>query len=206
MTTGKLVTFEGIDGAGKSSLVQALRSLLIDCRVPLVVCGERCSAISSLIQDSRLGTLTPFEKVYLFAADRALTYSRELIPALQRGSLVLWDRYVDSALVYREVEFKRTDSSFGVEFVQMINQPFRCPDLAFYIDISAETATRRGCSSGSQQPYDEEFLAEVREAYRRLVISKPHYISVDGERPLDNVAADVFAAIKGRFIDLFPQL
>src|ERR1035438_9898477 len=112
----RLIAFEGIDGAGKSTVVSALPQELATCRLPVVVCAERQSPLSFMLSNSALNSLSPFLKTYLFATDRAWTYEREFLPRFASGALVLWDRYVDSAIAYRGAEFSRTSSLVDIDF------------------------------------------------------------------------------------------
>jgi dTMP kinase len=199
---GKLVAFEGIDRAGKTSIVRDIPSRLRACKVPIVTCGERGSPLAALLSKERLSLMTPFLKTYLFAADRAWTYAEKCDPALDTESLVLWDRYVASALAYRAVEFSLRMGNVDIEFVRHINRPFRSADLTVYIDVSAETSEDRGRMSNRPSPYSLEVLEMVRSEYRRMA-KHPDYVVIDGERPLDLVTTDVTSVITGRFGDLF---
>jgi len=149
-----------------------------------------------------LKSMIAFLKTYLFAADRAWTYERECFPALKRGCLVLWDRYVDSALAYRAVELAMKKEQLDLEFVKTINKPFRTPDLIFLIDISLRTYEERNHGRAGTSPYATEFLRNVRKEYKRLARQRA-YIIVDGERPLSTVADEIVSHIKGRFEELF---
>lgn len=202
--SGKLVVFEGIDCAGKSSVITELPELLIraGCKAPIVICGEQKSPISPLLRGEVLKTTSAFLKTYLFAADRAWAYEKICLPALQRGKLVLWDRYVDSAIVYRAVEFSFGESEIDLDFVKLINRPFMQPDLTFYIDISVETSMARAAQEGITEPYDPDFLGQVHLGYLALA-PKRGYIIIDGERPLRGVAEEVACEIRERLKELF---
>ena len=199
---GKLITLEGLDGAGKSSILQQLPSRLTMCKVRVKPCGERQSPLSELLADSELKTMTPLLKTYLFAADRAWTYERDCLPALKAGSLVLWDRYVDSALAYRAAELRLGKNPVDMDFVEQINSPFRPPDLTLYIEISPRTSAQRTGGTTSSTPYRTDFLEMVSAEYHHLA-HKRRYVVVGGERPLELVARDVAFEIKARFAELF---
>lgn len=199
---GRLVTFEGIDRAGKTSVIRVLPDLLADCRVPITTCGERRSPLARFLSAQAVASTSAFLKTYLFAADRAWTYEKACLPALRRGGLVLWDRYVDSALVYRAVEFSLCESEIDMDFVELINSRFMPPDLTFYIDITASTSVARAESAGSQEAYDAHFMRLVRAQYLALAETRD-YVVVDGERPLDEVAACVAGVIRQRLGGMF---
>lgn len=201
---GKLIAFEGIDRAGKSSIIKRLPDLLDGCNVPIAICGEFQSPFAPIMRDLLHGGSSPFLKTFLFAADRAWTYERDCLPALKRGELVLWDRYVDSAIVYRSVEFSRSPSDIDIDldFVKDINRLFVRPDLTICIDITAETSQERARLAGTGEPYSPEFLENVRTEYLR-VASTEEYVIINGERPLDAVVSEVGQVIRQRFEELF---
>jgi dTMP kinase len=200
---GKLVALEGIDRAGKSSIIERLPSLLSDCKVSLVICGELQSPIAPIIRDLLYKGASPFLKTFLFAADRAWTYESKCLPALRHGGLVIWDRYVDSAMVYRSVELSLFGSDFDSSFVNDINRLFVPPDLTIYIDITAETSMKRVESVGVKGPYNPEFLEKVRAEYLRIAPLRG-YVVINGEQSLDVVVSEVAQVIRRQFRELFP--
>jgi thymidylate kinase len=84
---GKLIAFEGIDRAGKSSLVARLPDMLADCTVPVVICGELRSPIACMLRRMLRTGGSAFLKTFFFASDRAWTYEKRCLPALNRGEL-----------------------------------------------------------------------------------------------------------------------
>jgi len=199
---GKLVVFEGIDNAGKTSVIERLKVLLENCNVPVTVCGELRSPLASILRELLNSEGSPFLKTYFFACDRAWSYERIGLPALQRGELVLWDRYVDSAIVYRTVELANVSSKINLEFVKSINQPFKEADLTIYIDISVETAFKRIKQGWGKVLYNPEFLEKVRAEYLKLAIKK-RYCVINGESSLGIVANRVGRAIQQHLKELF---
>jgi dTMP kinase len=201
MTRGRLVAIEGIDRAGKSSLLHRMPSALPDCRVPLELCSEFQSPLRDVFRDA-LGALSPFQKTYLFAADRAWTYEGTCLPALEEGRLVLWDRYVASALAYRSVELGREETQLQLDDVRAINRPFRGPDLTLLIEISVETSVARAAAAGRPEPYSAAFLHDVSEAYRTMAVAEGWAI-LDGEAGEEMTATAAATAIRGAFPELF---
>lgn len=200
---GRFVAFEGIDRAGKSSVVKVLPALLTGCSVPIRICAEYNSPVGPLISGDALKKLSAFKKAYLFAADRAWTYESECLPALERGELVLWDRYKDSAIAYRAAELhSRPSNLFDLEFVKAINQPFLAPDKTFFIEISVEVSEERARKSNTKEPYDSAFLERVRLEYHKLA-SAPGYAIVDGARSTEAVAEQIAKEIRTGFPQFF---
>ena len=200
---GKLIAFEGLDRAGKSSIIERIAEMLQRNNAPVTVCGELQSPFASVLREMLRKGSTPFLKTYLFASDRAWEYESRCLPALANGDIVLWDRYVDSAIVYRTVEFQKTESFIDIDFVKSINSPFIIPDLSVYIDISTDTSLKRARQSGSTEPYNASFLEEVRVCYLKLA-TKKNYSIINGEPPLEVVAENVYQVIQKRFKELVP--
>jgi dTMP kinase len=189
---GALVAIEGIDRAGKSSVLERLPALLEGLRPSVAATGELRSPIGPFIREN-LDTMSALQKTYLFAADRAWTYEREATPGLERGDLVVWDRYVASALAYRNVEVRPTDVGL-LRLVGEINRPFPEPDLTIWIDITVDTSIRRA-GQGEQQLYGADFLRAVREEYRRRA-DEAKWVRIDGEAPPIEVAQEAAREIR----------
>jgi len=200
--TGKLIAFEGIDRAGKSSVIQVVRDLLSDSKVPIRLCGEKQSPLVSLLGSDELREMSMLMKTYLFATDRAWTYEKSCLPSLRLGELVIWDRYVDSAIVYRTVEITLKPSEINLEFVEKINEPFLRPHLTILIDVSPEITETRTTKDSAPEPYDRDFLAAVRKEYLKRAEAE-NYKIVNGERPIDLVAKEISSYIRNEFKEMF---
>jgi dTMP kinase len=198
---GKLVAFEGIDCAGKSSVISSLPELLRDCSAQVTLCGEFQSPISETLRRI-LSDASPLVKTLLFAADRAWTYETACLPALRNSSLVLWDRYVDSAIAYRAVELSGGPQLIDLEFVRFVNSVFPIPDLTIYIDIDGQLSQTRAETKGREEPYSCEFLERVRGEYAKELERKRWY-RIDGNSPLTEVAVQAAEAIRINFQELF---
>jgi dTMP kinase len=201
-TSGKLVALEGVDCAGKSTVLAALPHLLSDCKTGITTCAEFDSPIGAFVRRTLASGGSPFLKTFLFAADRALVYEATCLPSLAEGKLVIWDRYVDSAVTYRSAEEARGRLGVKVAFVREINRLFPVPDLVVLIDIEASESVRRGRVRGGIAPYDEGTLGRVRAEYLKLA-ARPNYVVVDGHLPGPDVAGRVAAAIRTRLKEFF---
>ena len=186
------VTFEGIDGSGKSTqaelLAEALRGdgrNVVSTREPGgTELGER---IRELLLD-RGGEISPWAETALFAAARAQLVEQVIYPALRDHEDVVCDRYLDSSLAYQGLA-----RGLGVERVLELNlQATRglLPDRTFLVVLDPEEALRR--AAGDRDRIEQEgleFQAAVERAYEELATMFPNRITrLDGARPAGELA------------------
>lgn len=203
MPPGTLITIEGLDGAGKTTLAQALAQELTGCGHPVELLrepgGVRLSErIRELVKDPALAVGARAEAL-LYAAARAQLVDERLLPLLEGGALVLLDRFVDSSLAYQgagrelEVERIRSINRFATGGLR--------PDRTLLLCISPE-AGRARLRTRALEPdrlelEGEEFFARIAAAYRDLARAEPRRISVlDAERPPEQVLRGALAAIE----------
>lgn len=197
MQTGKgmLIAFEGIDCAGKTSIIQQLASRLSnDYDFDIIRTGEMMSEIKPFLRPENIKKYSPLVKTLLFAADRAFSYEALFSRPLGNHTIILWDRYVDSATIYRKVELSRKKANITEKYVAEVNQPFRKADITFFIDISVDTSISRAKESNRIEPYDAPFLAQVRKEY--LDLSKQNgYIIINGEQSIDAIVLEIISLL-----------
>jgi dTMP kinase len=202
VANGKLITIEGLDGAGKSTLAQSLARELAarTQRVELlrepggVAVSER---IRELVKDPALHVHARAEAL-LYAAARAQLVHELLEPLLDAGALVLLDRFVDSSLAYQGA-----GRSLGVEQVRAINlfaTGGLAPDRTLLLRIGPAAGRARQRERG--QPSDrleregEDFFAAIAAAYDHLARAEPARIRViDAEQEPAQVLADALGAV-----------
>jgi dTMP kinase len=192
---GRLITIEGIDGAGKTTLAEALareRPELVVLREPGgVVVSER---IRTLVKDPAL-SVDPRAEALLYAAARAQLVHERLLPLLESGSTVLLDRFVDSSLAYQGA-----GRGLGVKEIAELNRFATAgvtPDLTLYIRVDpALGATRRDGEDRLEQEA-EAFFTAVAGAYDAIAAAEPERVVVlDGAAPPDHVLAQARAALR----------
>ncbi|MGH2904323.1 MAG: dTMP kinase [Solirubrobacteraceae bacterium] len=186
MARGKLITIEGIDGAGKSTLARALSRELSERGLEVELLREPggvdvSERIRALVKDPAL-TLAPRAEALLYAAARAQLVQELLSPLLRRGTLVLLDRFVDSSLAYQGA-----GRELGVEEVRAINlfaTGGLSPDRTLLLQVPpALGRTRqheRALEPDRLEREGERFFARVATAYDDLLREEPARI-----RPLD---------------------
>jgi dTMP kinase len=190
-----LITVEGVDGAGKSTLIAELAKVLgaTVLREPGGV--EVSERIRSLLADPAL-EIAPRAEALLFAAARAQLVAERLRPLLDAGETVLLDRFVDSSLAYQGggrglgIEEVRTINEFGTGGLR--------PDRTLLLRIDPEV----GMARISDRPADRlelqdgEFFRAIARAYDELAAAEPdRFVVVDASQPPERVLADALAAL-----------
>jgi dTMP kinase len=179
MQEGRLITLEGIDGAGKTTLSAALRDALgargIEVRVFREPGGvDAAERIRDLVKDPELH-VTARAEALLYAAARAQLVEEALEPLRQGGTWVLLDRFVDSSLAYQGGGRK-----LGIEAVRRINEFATgglCPDRTLLLLVDPRVGRARSRARGGRadrlEREEEEFFARTSAAYAELAAANP---------------------------------
>jgi dTMP kinase len=198
---GRLITVEGLDGAGKTTLVGRLAAALHGRGRPVFVLREPggievSERIRELLLDSGL-QIAPRAEALLFAAARAQLVEEELRPLLERGDWVLLDRFVDSSLAYQGA-----GRGLGVDGVRALNEFGTCglaPDRTLLLRIEPEVGLARVAGEADADRLEREkrgFYAAVARAYDELAAAEPERIAViDASRDPDVVLSDALDAL-----------
>lgn len=165
-----IIAFEGLDGAGKTTILPHVAATLraMSPTRKVVQAGEFQSAIGPQLQVS-LPSLNPFEKVLWFAADRMSVLSHITEVTAGEDTIVLWDRYVASAIAYRSADaysLTQPEARRLVEFVYEVNKVFPPPDLYLELRLSAEQSMLR-----KPGPMTQAFIEQIDVEYRRYFAS-----------------------------------
>jgi len=191
MKAGKLITFEGIDGCGKSTQMRLLEQYLTERDVSVVSTREPGGTdlgkkIRSALLDGVEGSVEPLAELLLYAADRAQHARQVIMPALAEGKVVLSDRFYDATTVYQGYA-----RGFDLTLVNQLNELATGglkPDLTLIFDLDVETGLkrtrRRGDEAGlvarpdrlDQEPI--EFHERVRKAYLEIAAREPQRFRV----------------------------
>jgi len=205
------ITFEGSEGCGKSTQVGLLAARLTKAGVPLLVTrepggtpiGEKIRHLLQFAPESV--AMTPETELLLFEASRSQLVREVIQPALDRGTVVLSDRFADSTTVYQGVARRLDQEMVGHLNIFAVGKCW--PDLTFLLDIDVETARARmlrrvrpatGIDRMEQEPV--KFYEAVCVAYRQLAAREPHRICViDATRTPDQIEQEIWDVITTRF-------
>jgi dTMP kinase len=192
MRRGKLITFEGIDGCGKSTQMRLLGQYLTERGVAVVSTREPGGTelgrkVRSALLDGGAGSVEPLAELLLYAADRAQHVRRVILPALGLGKVVLSDRFYDATTVYQGYA-----RGFDLELVNQLNELATGglkPDLTLLFDLDVETGLKRtmrrgdgtGVTAAGPDRLDQEpveFHERVRQAYLDIAAREPERFRV----------------------------
>jgi dTMP kinase len=193
------VTFEGLDGSGKSTQAELLRARFEADGVEVVSTREPGGTeLGEKVRDLVLhgGHVTPWAEALLYAAARAQHVDEVIRPALGRGASVICDRYLDSSVAYQGV-----GRELGLERVLDLNLAAvggLLPDRTFLLSLdAAEIAGRLRREHDRLERESEEFHARAATGYRELAERFPERIVVlDARRPADDLSEEVYGALR----------
>lgn len=207
---GRLITFEGGEGAGKSTQVRRLRDRLDARGLATLVTREpggspRAERIRNVLLEGRIKRLGPFAEALLFAAARADHVRETIRPALDRGLYVLCDRFIDSTRVYQGL-VGEVDSGL-VNALERLTAD-AAPDLTLVLDLPAQlglarAAERRDRDAASDRYEREgiEYHRRIREGFLEIARKEPGRCAIiDADADEENVAGAIWTEVQSRLL------
>ena len=195
MPEGKLITLEGIDGTGKSSITKMLKKSFPEAfftREPTQ------SWIGKAVKRSIESDGDPLAELFLFVADHAEHIAKVIRPALVDGKIVISDRYSDSRYAYQGVTLSN-DFDDAVAWVQGIHRGWTVvPDMTILFTIDPAVAVSRCGVRGEKTKFEKlEFLKKVQDNFLRLAREEPRrLVIIDAGAELEKVGREVEMKIK----------
>lgn len=190
---GKFIVVEGLDGSGASTQVAMLSDYLASKGYKVLVTKE---PTNNLIGGLIRGQLTHEWKTnpeclqLLFAADRSHHLEKEIIPALEKGYVVISDRYMYSSLAFGSIEC-------DIEWLKKINGLFLVPDLSIFLKVPPETCIERMKQTrfGVELFEEKAKLGKVLSAFEKLAAENSNMVTVDGTQTVHKVCRDILKAV-----------
>lgn len=192
--SGVFITFEGGDGSGKTTQIQLLKKWLEDQAHTVVVTREPGGTdLGNELREiilHRKGFIAPRAEALLYAADRAHHIHTLVKPALERGEVVVQDRYLDSSLAYQGAG--RVLNPDEVREVSLWATENLMPVLTVLLDVPADVAKKR--QNAGERAYDrleaeaEDFHQRVRTSYQALADAEPErFLVIDGTLAIEEI-------------------
>ena len=202
--SGLFISFEGIDGVGKSTQADLLEAWLHDKGKTVVRTLEPGGTevgveIRKILLHHR-GDLAPRAEAALFAADRAHHVASKIRPALSRGEIVITDRYFDSSVAYQGAG--RELSQTEVRDLSLWAVGGLLPDLTVLLDLPADVARNRRNGSGTEPDRLEsekiEFFERARQAYLDLAKAEPNrFLVIDASATVEQMQQQIVDRVAG---------
>ena len=206
---GFFITFEGIEGCGKSTQLELLKAHLerkgravLSVREPGgTLLGER---VRSVLLNGTEERIDPWAELFLYEACRAQLVARVIRPALAEGKVVLCDRFFDSTLAYQG--FGRGLDAGKIEGLNALATGGLVPDLTFLVDCAEDVGLKRAwarinASAGAREDrFEKEELAfhrRVREGFLAIAGAAPRVKVIDGSREISTVHREICDIIEG---------
>ncbi|MCA9746990.1 MAG: dTMP kinase [Lactococcus sp.] len=205
---GILISLEGPDGAGKTTVLQNILPELEKSSYKVLQTREPggvrvAEEIRNIILSTENTEIDSKTELMLFAAARRLHMQTKMLPALAAGEMVIVDRFIDSSVAYQGY-----GRELGVEPVNWLNE-FATdglkPDLTLYFDIDTDVALERIMKNRADEVNRldlerAEMHRKVRQGYLEIVKNEPErFVTIDASQELDKVVADTLTVIKKKF-------
>jgi len=208
---GLLIAFEGGEGSGKTTQARLISIWLRELGYDVVTTHEPGATkvgmrLRALLLDTAHTGMSPKAEALMYAADRAEHVASVISPALDRGAIVITDRYVDSSLAYQGA-----GRNLPVEEIARFNwwaTGGRVPDLTVLLDMDPIAGlSRRARSADRLEAEPADFHLRVRAGFRALAQADPaRYLVLDADRPPEEITRDIQNRIRGMLPDPVPSV
>ena len=204
---GFFITFEGIDGSGKSTQIRKLAKFLEDNGFDIIITREPGGSVGgeeirNLLLQGAVDRWSAETEILLFTAARRDHLERIILPALQGGKIVICDRFTDSTRMYQGMRGPKLRDLVDKLTKEVINCD---PDLTIIIDIDPEISLERAKSRKIAEERFEDFGIDLQKKMRRgfLDLSKEfnsRIAVVNGQQSVDELAKEIFSLVKARLL------
>ena len=204
MRRGKFITFEGIEGAGKSTNINLLAEYIEGIGHDVMVTREPGGTdlgekIRSVLLDSDQGSIEPLTELFLMFSARVQHLEEKIKPALEIGTWVLCDRFTDSSIAYQGA-----GRGLGIGFVSSLAtlalNDF-VPDLTIILDIDPEEGLQRAALKGKADRFEKEsldFFRAVRHAFIEMAKKDRRFFLMNGSLSIQKIQDELRSVIGAR--------
>ena len=213
---GLFVTFEGLEGAGKTTQARRLFDALDLAEFPVIMSREPGGtpigeAVRSILINPQFKEMDPLTETFLFAAARRQNVQQVILPHLRQGDIVICDRFYDATTAYQG--FGNPVPTGEVEEINSMCAWGATPDVTIYLDIDMDRGLQRvreryaqnGGALDRLESLGHEFFERVAEGYRYAIDKGgERFVIVDGDRDEDEVSEAVLDVLKPHLQRLYP--
>ena len=204
---GFFITFEGIDGSGKSTQIQNLAKYLEEYGFDIIITREPGGSVGgeeirNLLLQGEVDRWSAETEILLFTAARRDHLERVILPALQDGKIVICDRFTDSTRMYQGMRGPKLRDLVDKLTEEVINCD---PDLTIIIDIDPEISLRRAKSRKTAEERFEDFGVDLQKKMRKGFIDLSKEFNnrievVNGQQSVDDLGKEIFSLVKARLL------
>lgn len=201
VSRGKFITVEGTEGVGKTTNIAFIRSWLEQQQIPYIATREPggtplAEQLRALLLQPRDEQVDELAELLMVFAARAQHLAQVIVPALERGTWVLCDRFTDATYAYQGAG-RQMDVQAIATLEQLVQQELR-PDVVLLLDIPVQEGLARARGRGELDRFEQEDLAffeRVRSGYLERARRFANYAVIDASQPLEAVQADLAAQL-----------
>jgi len=204
---GFFITFEGIDGSGKSTQIRKLAKFLEDNGFDIIITREPGGSVGgeeirSLLLQGEVDRWSAETEILLFTAARRDHLERIILPALQGGKIVICDRFTDSTRMYQGMRGPKLRDLVDKLTKEVINCD---PDLTIIIDIDPEISLERAKSRNTAEERFEDFGVDLQKKMRSGFLDLSREFSsrmevVNGQQSVDEIVNEIFSLVQARLL------
>ena len=204
---GFFITFEGIDGSGKSTQIRKLAKFLEDNGFDIIITREPGGSVGgeeirNLLLQGAVDRWSAETEILLFTAARRDHLERIILPALQGGKIVICDRFTDSTRMYQGMRGPKLRDLVDKLTKEVINCD---PDLTIIIDIDPEISLERAKSRNTAEERFEDFGVDLQKKMRRGFLDLSREFSsrmkvVNGQQSVDELAKEIASLVRARLL------
>ena len=198
-----LISFEGIDGSGKSTQIQLLKQKIEEQGLTVQVFREPGgTAVSEQIRELLLhpdSQINPVAEMLLFSSARSQLVSEKVLPALEKGEIVILDRFYDSTTAYQGYG-RETIPLEQIDVINRIASHNRQPDITFYLRLSIEESLNRRehMQKDRMEQSGKVFFEKVIQGFDDLANNEDRFVTIDASEEIEEIHLKILKEVSDR--------